>query len=101
MKEKNLDNNNLPGQGYDEASVMAGRVCGVSTKICQLQPKALYHHCRAHNLNLVISTSCKQVSDIRNLFDSIGSLTWFRGASAKRKAIIQRFYCQIIFLASY
>ena len=91
LKENNLDMNNLRGQGYDGASVMAGRVCDVSTKICQLQPKALYQHCRAHNLNLVISSSCKQVPDIRNLFDSIGSLTWFLGASAKGKAIIQRY----------
>ena len=54
LKENNLDMNNLRGQGYDGASDMAGRVRGVSTKTCQLQPKALYQHCGAHNLNLVI-----------------------------------------------
>ena len=85
----NLDLSNLRGQGYDGAAVIAGKVSGVSARILEQQPRALYLHCRAHNLNLVIS-SCKQVPEIRNLFDSLGALTWFLGASPKRKAILQR-----------
>ena len=86
----NLDLSNLRGQGYDGAAVMAGNVSGVSARILEQQPRALYLHCRTHNLNLVISSSCKQVLEIRNLFDSLGALTWFLGASPKRKAILQR-----------
>jgi len=52
-----LDISNLRGQGYDGASAMAGKVSGVSTQILQKQPKALYCHCRGHNLNLVISST--------------------------------------------
>ena len=55
---------NLPGQGYDGASVIAGKVSGVSTRILEQQPRAEYHHCRAHNLNLVVASSCHQVPDI-------------------------------------
>ena len=62
-----LDICNLQGQGYDGASVMASKVSGVSARILEVQPRALYLHCRAHNLNLVISSSCKQVPEIRNL----------------------------------
>ncbi len=91
LKDCNLDISNLRGQGYDGASVMAGKVSGISTRILQQQPRALYHHCRGHNLNLVISSSCKQVPEIRNLFDSLGALTWFLGASAKRKVILQQY----------
>ena len=87
----NLDLSTLRSQGYDGASVMAGKVSGVSAKILQRQPHAWYFHCRARNLNLVVSSPCKQVPEIRNLFDSLGSLTWFLGASAKRKAILQRY----------
>ncbi len=86
----NLDLSHLRGQGYDGASVMAGKVSGVSARILEEQPRAMYVHCRAHNLNLVVSSSCKQVPEIRNLFDSLGALTWFLGASAKRKAILKR-----------
>ena len=70
---------------------MAGKVSGVFAQILELQPHALYVHCRAHNLNLVVSSSHKQVPEIRNLFDSLGTPTWFLGASAKRKTILKTY----------
>ena len=70
---------------------MAGKVSGVSAQILHRQPKALYCHCRGHNLNLVISSTCGSVPEIRNLFGFLGTLTWFLGASAKRKGILQRY----------
>ena len=72
-----LEISNLGGQGYDGASVMAGKVSGVSTQILKKQPKALYCHCRGHNLNLVISSTCSKVPEIRNSFGFVGTLTWF------------------------
>lgn len=91
MSECDLELDNLRGQGYDGASVMAGKVTGVSTRMLQHQPRAEYHRCHTHNLNLVMASSCHQVRNIRNLFDSLHSLTWFLGASAKAKAILQRY----------
>ena len=85
LKECNLDLTNLRGQGYDGATVMSGHVNGVCTWIQCIQPRALYHHCRAHSLNLVLSSSCKEVPNIRNLFDSVGKITWFLGASVKKE----------------
>ena len=63
---------------------MAGKVSGVSTRILEVQPRAMYHHCRGHN------STCKQVSEIRNLFDSMGTHSWFLGACAKRKFIFEK-----------
>lgn len=91
LEDCELDISYLRGQGYDGASVMSGKVSGVCTRIQQIQPKALYQHCRAHTLNLVLSSSCNQVPEIRNLFDSLGKLTWFLGASPKRIAILKRY----------
>lgn len=54
LRKCNLDVANLRGQIYNGASVMAGKVAGVSARILQEQPRAVYHHCRGHNLNLVI-----------------------------------------------
>ena len=45
LENCNLDISNLRGQGYDGASVMAGKVSGVSAQILHRQPKALYCHC--------------------------------------------------------
>ncbi len=91
LKDCDLDLNNLRGQGYDGASVMSGKVSGVCTRIQRIQPRAFYHHCRGHTLNLVVSSSCKIVPDIRNLFCSVGKITWFVGASAKRKTVLKRY----------
>lgn len=91
IRDCNLDVTNLRGQGYDGASVMAGNVTGVATQILRQQPKAMYCHCRAHNLNLIVSSTCKQVPEIRNLFDTLRTLTWFLGASAKRKEILKKY----------
>ena len=81
----NLDVANLRGQGYDGASVMAGEVSGVATQLLRQQPKAMYYHCKAHNLNLVVSCTCKQVSEIGNLFDTLRTLTWFVGEVQKEE----------------
>ncbi|CAG2241502.1 unnamed protein product [Mytilus edulis] len=91
VQECGLNMDNLRGQGYDGASVMSGNISGVKARIQQIQPKAYYHHCRAHVLNLVVATSCKALPEIRNLFDSVSQLTWFLGGSAKRMAIVSRY----------
>ncbi|VDI21253.1 Hypothetical predicted protein [Mytilus galloprovincialis] len=70
---------------------MSGNISGVKARIQQIQPKAYYHHCRAHVLNLVVATSCKALPEIRNLFDSVSHLTWFLDGSAKRMAIVSRY----------
>lgn len=46
-----LDITKLRGQGYDGASVMSGHVSGVQSRIREVSPKAVYVHCRSHNLN--------------------------------------------------
>ena len=89
LNEYNLDLTNLRGQGYDGATVMSGHVNGVCTQMQHIPPRALYHHCRGHLLNLVLSSSYKKIPDIRNLFNSVGKITWFLGASGKRKRILQ------------
>ncbi|XP_071176558.1 zinc finger MYM-type protein 1-like [Mytilus edulis] len=89
MQSCHLDIAKLRGQGYDGASVMSGRVQGVQARVKEVCPRASYVHCRSHNLNLVITQSCKSVNPIRNLFDSVVQLTFFLSASASRKNILK------------
>ena len=70
---------------------MAGKVTGVATQILRQQPKAMCCHCRAHNLNLVVSSTCKEGPEIQNLFDTLKTLTWFLGGSTKRKEILKKY----------
>ncbi|CAG2239536.1 unnamed protein product [Mytilus edulis] len=76
----NLDKWGLPlqklrGQGYDGASVMSGHVSSVQQRIREQCPDAAFVHCKSHNLNLVVTQSCKDVRQIRNLMSSVGQMT--------------------------
>ena len=42
------------GQSYDGASTMSGEISGLQTKIREVAPNALFTHCCAHNLNLIL-----------------------------------------------
>ena len=69
-----LNMGNLVGQGYDGAATMIPSKNGVQAKIRNHYKNATYVHCRSHVLALY---GCKQVTEIQNLFDNVGKLTWF------------------------
>ena len=58
--------NNLIGQGYDGASVMSGRHKGVAALIKETAISAIYIHCHAHRLNLVLVDSIKASRPLMN-----------------------------------
>lgn len=77
------------GQAYDGASNMAGHLSGVSTRITNEEPKALYVHCLAHSLNLCLqdcSKSCRCVRDALSLATELASII---RASPKRLALFK------------
>lgn len=61
LKELNLDNIPIVAQSYDGASVMSGCRGGVQTLLKKYHPSAVYIHCMAHRLNLVVVDMCKNV----------------------------------------
>ena len=67
-----LNMGNLVGQGYDGAATMSPSKNGV-----QAYKNATYVHCRSQRFGLVWLYGCKQVTEIQNLFDNVGKLTWF------------------------
>lgn len=48
-------------QSYDGASVMSGHLNGVQSKLKSFYPCAIYTHCMAHRLNLVVVDTCKNI----------------------------------------
>ena len=46
---------------YDGASVISGECAGVSAKILERNTKAVYAHCCAHRLNLVLVKQFQQL----------------------------------------
>lgn len=52
------------GQAYDGASNMSGKRSGCAQYISQLNPRAVYVHCKSHILNLALVKACTSVSEI-------------------------------------
>jgi len=71
----------LVGQGYDGASVMSGTNKGVQTLVRESAPFALYTHCYAHKLNLVLVDSCKSVAEATDFFALLERLYVFTSNS--------------------
>ena len=53
---------------------MSGCCNGVSAKILGMNPKAVYIHCCAHRLNLVLVDSCKNIAAASDFFSLLESL---------------------------
>uniref|UniRef100_A0A3P8QGE1 HAT C-terminal dimerisation domain-containing protein n=1 Tax=Astatotilapia calliptera TaxID=8154 RepID=A0A3P8QGE1_ASTCA len=50
-------------QTYDGAAIMSGSTGGVQAHFRRLHPEAIYVHCYAHQLNLVLCNTCKAVPE--------------------------------------
>ena len=81
LREMNLDISHCISQCYDGASVMSGCNTGVRTKITDVNPAAVYVHCHAHQLNLVLVDSCKQLNHAFDFFSLLESLYVFISSS--------------------
>lgn len=79
----------LRGQGYNGASTMSGHVSGLQHCIRELQPRALFTHCRSHALNLVVVHGCSVIPLIRRTMATIENVAVFFSASAVRKDMLQ------------
>ena len=67
---------------------MAGVIKGASSRILQAYPKALYTHCGAHKLNLVLGDSC-QLLPIVKMLTTVNEVATFFSASAKRMSMLE------------
>ena len=72
-----MDLNSIVSQGYDGASVMSGQYSGVQQRLKAVAPYAIYVHCYAHTLNLVLVDSVKNVSVASEFFALAESLYVF------------------------
>ncbi|XP_031781025.2 zinc finger MYM-type protein 1-like [Nasonia vitripennis] len=66
-----LSINDLRGQCYDGASNVSGKITGLQTRIRELEPRALFVHCSAHSLNLVVQDALEDIQFVRNFIGMI------------------------------
>jgi len=61
LKELNIHKVPMMAQSYDGANVMSGTVSSVQTRIRDTYSAAIYIHCLAHKLNLVLCSTCNHI----------------------------------------
>lgn len=71
----------MVSQGYDGASVMSGACNGVQKRVREFAPYAVYIHCYAYVLNLVLVDSVKSVQSASEFFSLLEALYVFISTS--------------------
>ncbi|XP_068127278.1 zinc finger MYM-type protein 1-like [Hyperolius riggenbachi] len=91
IAKKGLSLDKCRGQGYDGAATMSGVYSGVQARIIERQENALYVHCAAHNLNLVLQDAVSDIAEISSFMTTLQQLYTFFGDSEKRWQILSSF----------
>ena len=81
---------NCVSQCYDGASVMSGSSTGVCTRILQDNPKAIYIHCHAHQLNLALVDCCRSLSYASDFFSLLESLYVYMSSSVPHSILLKK-----------
>ncbi len=68
---------------------MSGRCAGVQAKVREFAPNAVYIHCYAHVLNLVLVDSCKSVSSASEFFALLEALYVFMASSKAHVVFVE------------
>jgi len=75
------------GQCYDGAANVSGHISGLQKRIVELENRAIYVHCVAHTLNLVVQDAMLKIDKSRDFLSMIKSIIVFVRSSPKRQAI--------------
>ena len=67
----------LVAQTYDRASVMSSESNGVQARLKEDVPEAMFLHCYAHKLNLVLLRSTKCMPECKTFFKTLEGLSAF------------------------
>nr|CAI5844470.1 unnamed protein product [Callosobruchus analis] len=69
---------------------MSGDFNGLQSKIKNIALHALFTHCYAHKLNLVLSKACNGIKEVRIFFSNLSGFSSFFSKSSKRSEVLNR-----------
>ena len=81
--------NSLRGQCYDGAANMSGEFTGVQARVKAVEARAVFIHCTAHRLNLVVKEALDGVREVRDVVQEVSRLVQFFRDSPKRLAVFR------------
>lgn len=80
----------LIAQTYDGGSVMAGQHGGLQKLIKDEFPQAMFIHCYAHQLNLILQQSLNHIKECKVFFQTLSGFASFFSKSPKRTAALDK-----------
>ena len=80
----------MVSHGYDGASVMSSCCAGVQTRVREFAPYAVYIHCYAHILNLILVDSVKSVPAVSEFFALLEALYVFVSSSKTSCFVLEK-----------
>jgi nickel-dependent lactate racemase len=86
LLKKKIDIKKFRGIGFNEATNMSGVYNGLQARIKHTQSLVLYVHCAAHNVNLVINDSIKNINEIQNFYEKLKCFYSYFANNIKRRA---------------
>lgn len=84
LDSQTLKINKIRGQCYDGAQNMSGKITGLQTRVKEVEPRAIYVHCSAHCLSLVVQDSIEGIATVKNLIGVLKEMIKFVHDSPKR-----------------
>ena len=81
----------LVGQTYDGAAVMSGHLNGLQRKVQEKSPHAVFVHCYAQVLNLVLQQALNCLRECRLFFKTLSGMSAFFTKSPKRTKALNDF----------
>jgi len=94
LKLYKINIENCRGQAYDNGSNMTGRYQGVQTRILNINSRAFFTPCAAHNLNLVLCDAAKNSTIAITFFGIVRRVYKLFSASTCRWSIIKK-HCTV------
>jgi hypothetical protein len=84
LQRLTLDTQDCRAQTYDGAGCMAGHLNGCAANFMKQAPKAIFYHCASHDLNLVLTHSCK-LPEIHCMLTTVKQVGLFFKYSCKKQ----------------
>ena len=69
---------------------MSGACNGVKAKIMEQNPKAIFIHCHAHQLNITLVDSCKKLPSASDFFGLLEQLYVFMSSSVRHSLFLKK-----------
>ena len=90
LETNGLQNVLIVAQSYDGAVIMSGHVTGVQQRMKDDHPFAMYVHCMAHKLNLVLMECCKLSRSAMDFLNVVQKLYSVFAEPTKHQMFIDR-----------